>query len=195
MDIKKTAEEIGLFELAVNLSRVKDSMDVVQKVGASMPLPDEDIEDRIRKIAKWLVSLNKDIYMFLMPEIKVIEEMSKITNRHIEIIITVPCDLEGEEKKRLKNNLPREIHVSVLEEPYFPQSFYPGNGVIVISGYLAGDRAMVLPDIYRMVEHYQDFHGKKVFVPYTELATAARYGGWIELNRQRLSTKWRDNHE
>ena len=63
--------------------------------------------------------------------------------------------------------------------------------MIVISGYLGGDRAMILPDIYRMAEHYSGFLGKKVFVPYRELDAAIRYDGWMEISKQRLSEKWR----
>lgn len=190
MDMQKTAREIGLFETGINLSRVCNSTDVIQKVGASMPLPDEDIANRVPKIAAWLHSFGKSKYMFLTPEIALIEEMTKLSNQE-EVIVAIPCDLEGEAKERLRNNLPRGIEVTVLEEPYFPQSFFPGNGLMVVCGYSAGGRPMVLPDTYRMVEHYSGFLGKKVFIPYKELETAARYDGWLEVSQQRLSTKWR----
>lgn len=191
MDMQKTAREIGLFETAVNLAKVSTSTAVIQKAGASMPLPDEKIAAQINQIAEWLLSFEKSKYLFLTPEIALIEEMGKLTHRTIETIITVPCDLEKEAKDRLRNNLPRGISVTVLEEPYFPQSFFPSNGMIVISGYSGGDRAMVLEDTYRMVEHYNDFRGKKAFVPYTELETATRYDGWMEVSQQRFSAKWR----
>lgn len=190
MDMQKTAREIGLFETGINLSKVCNSTDVIQKVGASMPLPDEDIANRVPKIAAWLHGFGKSKYMFLTPEIALIEEMTKLPNQK-EVIIAIPCDLEGEAKERLRNNLPRGIEVTVLEEPYFPQSFFPGNGLMVVCGYSAGGRPMVLPDTYRMVEHYSGFLGKKVFIPYKELETAARYDGWLEVSQQRLSTKWR----
>lgn len=190
MDMQKTAREIGLFETGINLSKVCNSTDVIQKVGASMPLPDEDIADRIPQIAAWLHSFGKSKYMFLTPEIALIEEISKLSNQE-EVIIAIPCDLEREAKERLRNNLPRGIEVSILEEPYFPQSFFPGNGLMVVCGYAAGGRPMVLPDTYRMVEHYSGFLGKKVFIPYKDLETAARYDGWLEVSQQRLSTKWR----
>lgn len=191
MDIQRTAREIGLFETAVNLAKVSNSADVIQNIGASMPLPDENIEARVEKIAEWLLSFGKSKYMFLMPEIALIEEMGKHVNSETEVIIAVPCDLDQEAKERLNNNLPHGVEVTALEEPYFPQSFFPGNGMMVISGYLGGDRAMVLPDTYRMVEHYNGFLGKKVFVPYKELAAAMRYRGWMEISQQRLSAKWR----
>lgn len=190
MDMQKTAREIGLFETGINLSKVCNSTDVIQKVGASMPLPDEDIANRVPQIAAWLHSFGKSKYMFLTPEIALIEEMSKYSNQD-EVIIAIPCDLEGEAMDRLRNNLPRGIEVTILEEPYFPHSFFPGNGLLVVCGYAADERAMVLPDTYRMVEHYSGFLGKKVFIPYKELETAARYDGWLEISQQRLSTKWR----
>ena len=133
MDLKKTAREIGLFEMAINLAEVSNSTDIIRKVGASMPLPDEDIKERVRQIAEWLLNFDKSKYMFLMPEIALVEEMARISNNHIEVIFTVPCDLEQEAKERLKNNLPKETTITVLEEPYFPQSFYPGNGMIAVS--------------------------------------------------------------
>lgn len=191
MDIQKTAREIGLFETAVNLAKVSRSADVIQKAGASMPLPNEDIGIRVKQAAKWLYDFGKSKYMFLTPEIALIEEMSKLSSSHTEIIIAIPCDLEQEVKERIKNNLPHSVAVTVLEEPYFPQSFFPGNGMLVICGYLGGNRAMVLQDTYRMVEHYSGFLGKKVFVPYKELNAATRYDGWMEVNQQRLSTNWR----
>lgn len=191
MDIRKTAREIGLFEMAVNLSRVSNSADIIHQVGASMPLPDEDIEVRVEQVSKWLLSFGKRKYMFLTPEIALIEEMGKQTNSETEVIISVPCDLEQEAKERLNNNLPHGVMVTVLEEPYFPQSFFPGNGMMVISGYLGGNRAMVLPYIYRLVEHYSGFLGKKVFIPYREIDVATRYDGWMEISQQRLSEKWR----
>lgn len=190
MDIQKTAREIGLFETGINLSKVCNSTNVIQKVGASMPFPDEDIPDRIPQIAEWLHGFGKSKYMFLTPEIALIEEVSKLSSQ-AEIIIAIPCDLEEEAKERLKNNFPRGIKVSILEEPFFPQSFFPGNGLMVVCGYSAGGRPMVLPDTYRMVEHYSGFLGKKVFIPYKELENAARYDGWLEISQQKLSTKWR----
>ena len=190
MDMQKTAREIGLFETGINLSKVCNSTDVMQKVGASMPLPDEDIADRIPQIAAWLHSFGKSKYLFLTPEIALIEEMSKRSDQE-EVIIAIPCDLEREAKERIWNNLPRGIEVSILEEPYFPQSFFPGNGLMVVCGYTAGGRPMVLRHTYRMVEHYNGFLGKKVFIPYKDLETAARYDGWLEVSQQRLSTKWR----
>lgn len=187
----KITLEIGLFEASINLAKVAANASVIEKVGAFMPLPDEGIETRAELAVDWILGSGKKKYMFLTPEIALIERMAERCGSDTEVIIAVPCDLEEDAKERLKNNLPRKIAVTVLEEPYFPQSFLPGNGMIVICGYLGGSRAMVLPDTYRMAEHYSGFLGKKVFVPYKELDTAARYANWMELSQNRINAKWR----
>lgn len=191
MDVRKTAREIGLFETGINLARVLGSPDVLAKVDLSMPLPDEDIADSVPQIAAWLRGFGKRKYLFLTPEIALIEEMAKLGQPQEEVTLVLPWDLEPDAKERLRNNLPRGIWVTVLEEPNFPQSFFPGNGMMVVCGYSACGRPMVLTDTYRMLEHYSGFLGRKVFLPYRELDTAARYEGWMEVCQNRLSTEWR----
>ncbi len=194
MDILKTAKEIGLFETAMNLSKVAESPDIMEKAGETLPLPPNDMAKRIQKAARWLQSFSKQKLMFLTPEIALIEEMSS-QGMDTEAMILIPCDLDNDAKERLMANLPHGMKVEVLEEPYFPDGFYPGNGIMVTCGYLAGGRTMVMQDTYRMAEHYAGFLGKKVFVPYAELETSVRYPGWMELGQQRISEKWRYGDE
>ena len=54
-----------------------------------------------------------------------IEEMAKYTDHDTEIIFMIPCDMDLEAKGRLKNNLPNHMKVSVWEEPFFPDDFFP----------------------------------------------------------------------
>lgn len=196
MDMHRTAKEIGLFLTAINLVAVMDSPDVQDKVGASMPLPDSDTEKNVSEIAKWLIGFGKRKYMFLTPEIALIEELLRQTGNMAEIIIAVPCDLDPDIKERLRNNLPNgSAKVELLEEPHFPSTLYPSNGMIVTCGYLGGDRMMVMSDTYRMIEHYSSFQGRKVLIPYVELSSAARYDGWMEVGHERITEKWRSEHE
>lgn len=195
MDMQKTAREIGLFLSAINLAEVLNSSDVQDKVGASMPLPDPDTAEKLISIVKWLTSFGKRKYMFLTPEIALIEELLKQTGNKVEVTIAVPCDLDQEIKERLHNNLPHGGNVELLEEPHFPSNLYPSNGMIVICGYSGSDRSMVLSDTYRMVEHYNSFLGKKVFIPYVELPSAARFDGWMEIPQQNISEVWRYENE
>lgn len=195
MDMHKTAKEIGLFLTAINLVAVMNSLDVQEKVGASMPLPDSDTESKVSKIIKWLIRFGKRKYMFLTPEIALIEELLRQTDNKAEVTIAVPCNLDPEVKERLQNNLPHGATVELLEEPHFPANLYPSNGIIVTCGYLGGKRPMVMADTYRMVEHYSSFLGKKVFIPYIQLSSATRYDGWMEVGQQRISEVWRNEHE
>lgn len=192
MDMQKTAREIGLFETAVNLVSVCDSIDVREKIGDSLPLPDTYISQNIKDIAKWLVSFKKNKYLFVMPEIALAEAMAELVDSNIEIIFLVSCDMDSEAKERLENNLPKQMKVSILEEPFFPSDFFPGNGMLVISGYMAGTRSMVLTDTYRLIEHYSGFLGKRAFVPYCEIESAYRYEGWLEAGQNRINIIWRD---
>ena len=192
MDMQKIAREIGLFETAVNLVSVCDSIDVREKIGDSLPLPDTYISQNIKNIAKWLVSFKKNKYLFVMPEIALAEAMAELVDSNIEIIFLVSCDMDSEAKERLENNLPKQMKVSILEEPFFPSDFFPGNGMLVISGYMAGTRSMVLTDTYRLIEHYSGFLGKRAFVPYCEIESAYRYEGWLEAGQNRINIIWRD---
>lgn len=193
MNMQRTAKEIGLFETAINLSRVCNSQDVIQKVGGSMPLPEADIECRTKQAAVWICGFGKKKYFFLTPEIALIDAMADKVSRESEIIIAVPCDMDHESKERLKNNLPRHMNVTLWEEPYFLQQFYPSNGIMIACGYMGSYyRPIVMSDTYRMVERYGgSFLGRRVFLPYREMEYATRYDGWMEVSQENLSDIWR----
>lgn len=191
MDMWKTVREIGFLEAGANLAEVLESIDIREKVGAVMPLPDKNLINTISKIADWLTAFGKDKYMILTPEIALIDELAK-QDAGREAILLIPCDMAPEVKERLKANIPKSMKVSLLEEPYFPQGFYPGNGLLIACGYYAGGRIMVLPETYRLIDHYSGFMGKKVFVPYAELEDAVRYDGWMEIGRDKFTAIWRD---
>ena len=84
MDMQNVAREIGPLETAINLAQVSGSNDVIRKVGMSMPMPDSDIKQRVVNMAKWLLGYEKQKYMFLSPEIALIEEMAKQCHKSYE---------------------------------------------------------------------------------------------------------------
>lgn len=191
MDMRKTVREIGFLEAGTNLEEVLDSKDIQEKVGAVMPLPGKNLINTISNIADWLTAFGKDKYMILTPEIALIDKLAELDIGK-EAIFLIPCDMDPEVKERLKANIPKSMKVSLLEEPYFPEEFYPGNGLLIACGYYAGGRIMVLPETYRLIDHYSGFMGKKVFIPYVELEDAVRYDGWMEIGRDKFTTIWRD---
>lgn len=191
MDIKKTAREIGFFETALNAELVGITDALRENVEDSFPLPSGGTKASCDAIAQWLVDFGKQKYLFLTPEIALIEAMAKCSSRDIEAIFTIPCDMDPESEERLINNLPHTMKVHTMKEPYFPNDFFPKNSMIVTCGHTAGDHLMVLPETYRMIEHYGGFMGRQVFVPYVELDSAARYDGWIETASDHFGVKWR----
>ncbi|MBR4320559.1 MAG: hypothetical protein IKI37_03450 [Oscillospiraceae bacterium] len=195
MDLRKNALEIGHFEIGRNLAAVASSEEVREKLGQSMPLPPSEMNTVIDKAAKWLLDFHKKKYMFLMPEIALIEAMAQKTSGECEIIVVLPCSTEAEVKERICHNLPHGIKIQILEEPYFPDRFFPQNALLVVTGYLGMHHAMVLPEVYRMAEHYGGFLGKKVFLPYVSLSCAARYDSWIEMKNDYFKEYWRDEYD
>lgn len=126
----------------------------------------------------------------MTPEIALTGVMADLVGHEIESLFVISSELENDARLRLCNNLPHNTIVSVLDEPAFPKDFFPGNGMLVVCGYEALGRAMVLEDTYRMVEHYRGFLGKKVFIPYVTLSSAIRYNGWREINSGRIDLTW-----
>lgn len=194
MDILKTIREIGYFETGRNIVDVIDSVDVQEKVNNVMPMPDCKLGEAISEIAKWLIGFDKKKYLFLNPEIALIDKIAEINPKQ-ESILLIPCDMNQEVRLRLKDNIPKSMSVSLLEEPFFPEGFNPGNGLMIIGGYLASGRMMVLPETYRMINHYNGFWGKKVFVPYVELPDAVRYDGWMEVEDEKINVIWRNEYD
>lgn len=195
MDMIKTAQEIGLIETAVNLSQVCESGDVIDEVGVSMPMPDKNIASKIPETVEWIRSHGKSKYLFLTPEIALIEELGSLAAAQEEVIIAVPGDLDPDVRERIENNVPHNIRVTIQSEYDIPRNFYPRNGLMVICGYAAGGRLMVLPETYRLIGRYSDFLGKKLFIPYQELDIAACYDGWMEVSQKNMCVKWRAEHE
>ena len=191
MDNRKTSREIGLIQTAINLASVYDSDEVIEEVGITMPMPARDISDQVPEIVNWLRGFEKKKYLFLTPEIALIEEIGNHLDSREEAIIALPGDLDPEAQERIRNNIPRNIKITVQSEYEIPRSFYPSNGMIVICGYVAGGRLMVLPETYRLIGRYSNFLGKKVFIPYQELDIAARYDTWMEISPDCLSVRWR----
>lgn len=191
MDAIKTSREIGFFLAGDNLMPVLDSNEVRVKVGDMMPLPDESFQGKTDRAADWLTQFGKTKYLFFSPEIALIERLPACKDK-TESIILIPSDMDEEIYGRIQDNLPSNMKVNLLKEPFFPKEFFPSNGIIVVSGYLAGGRLMVLPETYRMINHYSDFMGKMVFLPYVILSDSIRYSSWIEAEPGKFNEIWGD---
>lgn len=191
MDIIKTSRELGLFEVASNISLVSGSMEVCDKIEQRMPMPGADFAPRITQAVDYILSFGKRNLMFLSPEIALIEEIAKRKIPGMHVVLTLPGDMDPDARVRLHNNIPDGISVQFLEENYFP-GFRPSNGMVVSFGYMAGDRLMVLPECYRCIEKYHPrFYGRKAFVPYVVREDVPHFGEWLEVNHNSFSDVWR----
>lgn len=192
MKIMKTVREIGLFEEAINLSEVLGSNGIAEKVGAEMPLPSTDIREDVKEIASWLLAFNKKRYVFLTPEIALIEEMANQTDRSIEAIIIAPSDMDDESRERINNNMPRfdSVLVTIIEEYSFGM-IYPSEAMFVTCGYECGGRMIVMTDTERLVQRNACFNGKIAFIPYVSISMYYRCNGWIEVRTSKMTDRWR----
>lgn len=188
MNLLNIPREIGFFEAAANLAAFGDSREVCSK--AAMPMPGGDFPLRTEAACDFLLRFGKRKFLFLSPEIALVDGLARKAGDVCEAFFAVPCDMEAEARERLRANLPKGMTVRLLDEPYFPEGFTPANGILVASGYLGGGRLLALPETYRMAEHYSSFWGKKVFLPYTIRADVARCPGWAELVSVRFDAIW-----
>lgn len=193
MDILKTAREIGFYETAINVQKVGITETLREKVGTTFPLPAEDVQNDCTNAAKWLLGFKKSKYLFISPEIALIEEMAKnaALDRNFEVGIVLPTGMEAEVAERLRNNLPANVKVSLLKAPYCWRNFRPDNGMVVTVGYLGRGHSMVLFETQSVLGYISSFLGCKVFIPYTEETVAERYQGWIETNTSQFKEIWR----
>ena len=187
MDLRRTALEIGLFETALNLEAAGG---LPWQAGAAMPLPAPGVPRKVEAVVDWLLTFAKRKYLFLTPEIALIEAMASKAKEGTEAVVLIPCDMPTDSQERLCQNLPGGMSVGVREEPYFPKEFIPANGLIVVCGYLAGGYAMVMNETYRLLEHYGSFTGRIVFIPYVGLERFERYAGWSDASNKLFADIW-----
>lgn len=197
-DLRKTAREIGVMQQAVNLWEQRDSNEVLNASFDYLPMPSGDMDSRVERIATWLLGFRKNYYLFLTPEIAVVEEMLKQApdNAKPKMFFVLPPKMDPDTEARIRNNLPksRKYHpVDVLTEHSSLDYFFPRNTMMVVCGYLGRDHMMILDDdVYRLtVQHCSSFNGRKAFIPYVELEEAIHYEGWMELSREKINTLWR----
>lgn len=187
MDIRGIVKEVGYFETARNLCSISGSSEAAVRVSSDMPMPPEDAEDMLQRCADMILERKKKKVFFLTPEIALIEKLAACPGSVETVLIALSSDLDEDMCSRIGNNLMKNMDIRLIREPFFPEDLYPKDGLIAVSGFLAGERTMVSREVYRMTEHYGGFLGQKIFLPYVILASAERYDGWLEISPDRFS--------
>lgn len=192
MDIIDTMKEIGIIETALNLATIGSRNSAIEKkVLPDAPFPPVDISQYIELITDWISGFGKKKFFFFTPELALIESLARKTT-NAESFVAIPSDLDSDIEKNIKNNLPNSMKVSILNEPFFPPDFRPGNGIIIVCGWMNGKRLYVFKDTYRLIKHYSEFKGKKIFVPYVMKNGAYVSDNWIEVDGRFFTLNWRN---
>ncbi len=179
IDISQMICEIGLLETICMMQKVGfDNIDerVLSCIPATVSL--SDVGQRLSHITECVMESGKQDILLLSPEIALLERCSSRSNVRFRIII--PRDMDEDVASRVKCNIPNTMSVSFIDEPFYPSGFYPSNGLIMAFGFQNGDRAMLLPSTYRILEHYRGFMGRKVFVPINGRGQCIRAAAWVE---------------
>ena len=186
MNIREIVKEVGYFETSLNLLPALGSADAAERIAADMPLPSADIGERIEAYAKGIAEKGKKKIFLLTPEIALIEKLAEYPENIESVLIVLPSDMDPEMCERIGKNLLKTVDIQLIREPFFPEDFSPKNGVIAVSGFLAGGRTMVSREVYRMTEHYGGFLGQKLFLPYADQQKTGKYDGWLEISHRKF---------
>ena len=180
-NLLEVSGEIGLFESAKVFSHFSCE-NVAHTIAAMYPCPTElslaDITDRLSDVHDTIKGSGKTKVLLLTPEVALVEMFSK-DNVGLEFIIALPYDMEEDRKSRVTKNMPRNVNVTFIDEPSFPQGFIPKNGIILATGYRYSDRVILLPQTYRLMAMFGGFLGRKVFAPVCQDDIGYCPAGWM----------------
>lgn len=189
IDIKSNINETGVVETLCVLHNHANSSVVTNDASLHLPIPDDDIHNKLNGIVNSLAGLKKEKLLFLTPEIAVIERLDTI-ERVEEVIICLPSDYDEDTYERIFNNKPVNdfnnkpvnVKITFIKENEVPLDFNGKNAAIVAFGFCDDERALVLNYNYRMMERYKAFYGYKILVSCGNHMSNARPVGWTPIN-------------
>lgn len=183
MNIKNTLEEIGILEINSQIERYLNDKELLLELSSEIPISSnyntkEIISNAINKI----MELKKKNIFMLSNEIAFIEELSTKRNLFNSIIVGLSRSLSNEQIKNIKNNMPKNSNINYIYELEFPTILKPKDSLILVFGYINGNNCIITKNVYRMLEIYKSFLGKKVFVKCIIEDVKVRQKGWISVN-------------
>lgn len=181
IDIKSNINETGVVETLCVLHNHANSSDVTNDASLHLPIPYDDIHNKLNSIVNSLAGLKKEKLLFLTPEIAVIERLNTVECIE-EVIICLPSDYDEDTYERIFNNKPVNVKITFIKENEVPIDFNGKNAAIVAFGFCDDERALVLNYNYRMMERYKAFYGYKILVSCGNHMSNARPVGWTPVN-------------
>ena len=180
-DLKSNIGETGLFKTFSVLNKYKEDEVLLDKVSMDVPLVDVDVDKIAMRVKNELCKLRKKRFLFLTPEIAIIEQFAEKDGVE-EIIVSLPTDYPMETYERICNNMPRNIKVSFITEIEIPENFSITDSAIVAFGCYDGDRALLLNKTTRMLEKYRSFYGCKILAACGKNISGLCPAGWNYVN-------------
>lgn len=181
IDIKSNINETGVVETLCVLHNYANSFELTNDASMHLPIPADDIRDKLNSIVDSLARLKKEKLLLLTPEIAVIERLGTIESVE-EVIICLPSDYDEDTYERIFNNKPVNVKITFIKENEVPLDFNGKNAAIVAFGFCDDERALVLNYNYRMMERYKAFYGYKILVSCGNHMSNARPVGWTPVN-------------
>ena len=181
IDIKSNINETGVVETLCVLHNYANSFELINDASMHLPIPADDIYDKLNSIVDSLASLKKEKILLLTPEIAVIERLNTVESVE-EVIICLPSDYDEDTYERIFNNKPVNVKITFIKENEVPLDFNGKNAAIVVFGFCDDERALVLNYNYRMMERYKAFYGYKILVSCGKHVSNARPVGWTPVN-------------
>lgn len=181
IDIKSNINETGVVETLCVLHNYTNNSEITNDASLHLPIPDEDIHNKLNILVNSFAELKKEKLLFLTPEIAVIERLDAVECVE-EVIVCLPSDYDEDTYERIFNNKPVNVKITFIKENEVPLDFNGKNAAIVVFGFCDDERALMLNYNYRMMERYKAFYGYKILVSCGNHMSNVRPVGWTPVN-------------
>lgn len=190
MNLIDTIDEIGIFEINIQLNKYIDNVELMYDISKYIPVSSDSSTLRsVNEVVIKILNLRKKNIMFLSNEIAILEGMLKYKEYFDNIIVVLSSNLSKEQKEIIIKNSPNQDIVKYINELEYPTLIKPKNSVIVSFGYKNGNKCLLNKKSYRTLEIYKEFLGEKVFVSCLNESISERPKNWISINGEKYFTK------
>lgn len=183
MNLKNTLEEIGILEVNSQIEKYSNDKELLLEISSEIPISTKyNTKNIINNAISKIMEFKKQNIFMLSNEIAFIEELAIKREFFSSIIVGLSRNLTNEQIKNIKNNVPKNVHINYINELEFPAVIKPKDSLIIVFGYVNGTNCIITKNVYRMLEIYKSFLGKKVFINCLKENVNINQQDWISIN-------------
>lgn len=183
MNIRDTINEIGILETNLQIEKYIDDEALLKSISSEMPVPIQcETKMILNNAVEKIISMNKENIFLLSNEIALIERLLFHHEKIKNILVCLSRNLSEEQKKNIKNNVPKTNNITFINELEYPNIIKPKNSIILVVGYKNGNNCILTDNTYRMLELYKSFLGKKIFVSCISENVKVKQRNFISVN-------------